>query len=102
MRRPSKLQRLQRLREVVALERASFDSNEPPLTLKGNEVTAFIRQRTELYFKTWALPIIDELIEGEELKKRPPRCKARHDDGSRCAFRIGHDGVHAYGARRWS
>lgn len=56
---------LRRLKRVVMLERAAFHHIAPlddPLPKNEAEVTEFIKRRTRLYFESWALPIIEELI----------------------------------------
>jgi len=56
---------LRRLRRIVMFEQAEFGQicpQDDPLPKTEAEVTAFIKRRTALYFESWALPVIEELI----------------------------------------
>jgi hypothetical protein len=64
---------LKTLRRRVQWEGASFGDCAPTAVHGGGHalptheghVDAFIRERTRLYVKTWILPIIDCLIDGD-------------------------------------
>lgn len=57
---------LKEVRRLITFERAAFDKIHPDkddqLPKTEKEVTEFIKRRTRLYFQSWVLPVIDEMI----------------------------------------
>lgn len=62
------IRRLSALRDVLTMKTASFDKFGPtddgkaPLPTKESEVTDFIRNRTEIWRRSWVFPFLDELL----------------------------------------
>ena len=80
--RPTRIQKLQELRDAAAFKRASFGAiggfGEPPLPKTEYEVTAFIVGRTELYLNTYVLARIDRMIEQEKRRRETTKkCRQR-------------------------
>lgn len=66
------------LRRVIKMENASFgrifEYKDDPLPKTEAEVTEFIKRRTHIYFNSWALPIVNQLL-GEETGVWPEPAK---------------------------
>ena len=64
---------LQKLRELCEFKDASFSDRavdeEVTLPSKESEVTEFIKRRTESYFRSWVLPIIDAMIWDDDVAR---------------------------------
>ena len=66
------LSRLRELRRTLEMGDAAFGSiwqATPVKPLTEGEVTEFIRERTDLWRRTWVFPLIDHLIRKEEAKR---------------------------------